>query len=158
MLVKDDLTVPGAQQVFVLGDLASAKTEAGKPIPGVAQPAIQGGKHAARCIIRMLRGEPPVRFHYFDKGSLATIGRAAAVAEVGPLRTEGFFAWLLWLFIHVLYLVGFRNRLAVLGGWAWSYLRSERGARLITGEVGALIPPLVSLEPATSAAPKVTVP
>jgi NADH:ubiquinone reductase (H+-translocating) len=157
VIVKDDLTVPGAQQVFVLGDLASAKTESGKPIPGVAQPAIQGGKHAALCIMRMMRGEPPVRFHYFDKGSLATIGRAAAVAEIGPLKTEGFFAWLLWLFIHVLYLITFRNRLAVLGGWAWSYLRSERGARLITGEVGVLIPQQAGPEANPASEPKVRV-
>ncbi|HXN56416.1 MAG TPA: NAD(P)/FAD-dependent oxidoreductase [Myxococcales bacterium] len=157
VIVKDDLTVPGAQQVFVLGDLASAKTESGKPIPGVAQPAIQGGKHAALCIMRMMRGEPPVRFHYCDKGSLATIGRAAAVAEVGPLKTEGFFAWLLWLFIHVLYLITFRNRLAVLGGWAWSYLRSERGARLITGEVGVLIPQHAGQEENPAIEPKVRV-
>jgi NADH:ubiquinone reductase (H+-translocating) len=157
VIVKDDLTVPGAQQVFVLGDLAAAKTEAGKPIPGVAQPAIQGGKHAALCIMRMMRGDPPVRFHYFDKGSLATIGRAAAVAEVGPLKTEGFFAWLLWLFIHVLYLITFRNRLAVLGGWAWSYLRSERGARLITGEVGVLIPQQAGPEANPASEPKARV-
>jgi NADH:ubiquinone reductase (H+-translocating) len=98
-----------------------------------------------------------VRFHYFDKGSLATIGRAAAVAEIGPLKTEGFFAWLLWLFIHVLYLITFRNRLAVLGGWAWSYLRSERGARLITGEVGVLIPQEAGPEANPASEPKVRV-
>jgi NADH dehydrogenase len=139
VVVKDDLTVPGAQQVFVIGDLASMKTPKGKPIPGVAQPAIQGGRHVARCIARMLRGEPPLPFHYVDKGSLATIGRAAAVAEVGPIKTEGFFAWLIWLFIHILYLVGFRNRIFVLAQWGWMYFRYERGARLITGEIKGLL-------------------
>jgi NADH dehydrogenase len=140
VIVKDDLTVPGAQQVFVIGDLAALKTKDGKPVPGVAPAAIQAGRHAARNIERMIRGEPPVPFRYLDKGSLATIGRAAAVAEVGPIKTAGFIAWLIWLVVHIATLIGFRNRVLVLAQWAWIYLKYERGARLITGEIGPLVP------------------
>jgi NADH dehydrogenase len=140
VLVKDDLTVPGAQQVFVIGDLAAIKSQDGKPVPGVAPAAIQAGRHAARSIERMIRGEPPVPFRYVDKGSLATIGRNAAVAEVGPIKTAGFIAWLIWLVVHIATLIGFRNRVLVLAQWAWTYLRHERGARLITGEIGPLVP------------------
>src|SRR5205823_6672347 len=101
---------------------------------------IQEGRHAARQIVRTLRGQPRQPFHYFDKGTLATIGRAAAVAQIRRFRTEGFFAWVLWLVVHIMLLVGFRNRVVVLIEWAWAYLRYERGARLITGEVHDLLP------------------
>jgi NADH dehydrogenase len=114
------------------------KAPDGKPVPGVAQGAIQGGVHAARGIERTLRGLPRKPFRYRDKGSLATIGRAAAVAEIGRLRTVGLFAWVVWLVVHVLSLIGFRNRLSVLAEWAWVFLTYERGARLITGEIHEL--------------------
>ena len=133
VLVEPDLSVPGAPNAFVIGDLAAAKAPDGKPVPGVAPAAIQGGRHVARSIERLLRGEKPEPFRYQDKGSLATIGRAAAVAEIGGLKTEGFFAWVVWLLVHVLTLIGFRNRFIVVAEWAAVYLRYERGARLITG-------------------------
>ena len=133
VLVEPDLSVPGAPNAFVIGDLAAAKAPDGKPVPGVAPAAIQGGRHVARSIERLLRGEKAEPFRYQDKGSLATIGRAAAVAEIGRLKTEGFFAWLVWLLVHILTLIVFRNRFIVLAEWAAIYLRYERGARLITG-------------------------
>jgi len=137
--VERDLSIPGAPEVFVIGDLAAVEDEQGRLVPGLAQPAIQGGRHAARQILRTLRGEAREPFHYFDKGTLATIGRNAAVAQIGRLRSEGFFAWLLWLLVHIVMLIGFRNRVLVLAQWAWTYLRYERGARLITGEVPELL-------------------
>jgi NADH dehydrogenase len=137
--VAPDLSLPGAPEVFVIGDLAAVESD-GKPVPGLAPPAMQEGRHVARQIVRTLRGEPRETFHYFDKGTLATIGRNAAVAQIGRLRTEGFFAWVLWLVVHIMMLVGFRNRVVVLVEWAWAYLRYERGARLITGEVHELLP------------------
>lgn len=138
--VREDLTVPGHDNVFVVGDLAAAKT-GGKSVPGVAPAAIQGGQHAARCIRRRLAGQGNVAFRYRDKGSLATIGRAAGVADFGRLRVSGFVAWALWLAVHIFFLVGFRNRVFVLLSWAWSYVTFQRGARLITGEDGDLLPP-----------------
>ena len=137
--VLRDLSIPGAPEVFVIGDLAAIDDDQGRPIPGQAQPAIQGGRHAARQILRTLRGEAREPFHYFDKGTLATIGRNAAVAQIGRIRSEGFFAWLLWLLVHIVMLIGFRNRVLVLAQWGWTYLRYERGARLITGEVPELL-------------------
>jgi NADH dehydrogenase len=125
--------VPGAREVFVIGDLAAAKAPDGNLVPGVAQGAIQGGRHAVRNIQRLIRGEKTEPFRYVDKGSLATIGRAAAVAQIGKLHLTGFFAWVLWLVVHILTLIGFRNRFVVLIEWAVVYLRYERGARLITG-------------------------
>jgi len=139
VIVEPDLSVPSAPNVFVIGDLAAVKMANGKPVPGVAQGAIQGAKHVARQIGRTLRQEPREPFRYRDLGSLATIGRAAAVAEIGKLKFTGFIAWAIWLFIHLVTLIGFRNRLLVLSEWAWMYLRYERGARLITGEVPALM-------------------
>ncbi len=135
--VQADLTVPGAPEVFVIGDLAAFEQD-GKPLPGIAPVAIQEGRHAAANVIRALRGEPYAPFRYRDRGALATIGRAAAVAELGPVKIAGLAAWLLWLFVHILWLIGFRNRFLVVVEWAWTYLRYERGARLITGEVGEL--------------------
>jgi NADH dehydrogenase len=137
VLVQPDLSVPGAPEVFVIGDLA-AFTEGGKPLPGVAQVAMQGGRCAARNILHRMRGEPTEPFHYVDKGSLATIG-AAAVAEIFGARFSGFFAWVIWLLIHIFFLIGFRNRVIVLLQWAWAYLKYERGARLITGDVEPLL-------------------
>jgi NADH dehydrogenase len=131
VLVEPDLSVPGAPETFVIGDLAGIPG-----VPGVAPAAIQGGRHAARNIERLMRGEKSEPFRYLDKGSLATIGRAAAVAQIGKLQLTGFLAWVLWLVVHILTLIGFRNRFVVLIEWAVVYLRDERGARLITG--GAL--------------------
>jgi NADH dehydrogenase len=131
--VAPDLSVPGSPNAFVIGDLAAMQMESGQPVPGVAPAAIQGGRHVARCIERLMRGEQTTPFHYLDKGSLATIGKNAAVAQIGRLHTEGFFAWLVWLVVHILTLIGFRNRFVVLAEWAVVYLRNERGARLITG-------------------------
>ncbi|WP_406695013.1 NAD(P)/FAD-dependent oxidoreductase [Singulisphaera sp. Ch08] len=130
--VNSDLTIPGRDDVYVVGDLASLDQD-GKPIPGVAPAAMQEAIHAARNIERSLRGQGRLPFRYHDKGSLATIGRAAAVADLGWIRLSGLVAWLAWLFIHVLFLIGFRNRFVVLFEWAWSYVTYDRGARLITG-------------------------
>lgn len=134
--VLPDLTVPGHPEIFVLGDLAVCSVPNGAPLPGVAPVALQEGKYAAKSIARRLKGEKAAPFHYFDKGTMATIGRAAAVAKIGPVSLWGYPAWLAWLFIHLLYLVEFENRLLVLIQWAWSYLTFNRGARLITGDQG----------------------
>ena len=150
--VQADLSLAGHPEVFVIGDLAAAKDEQGKMLPGVAPVAIQEGKFVAKLIREEVeRGQksrvshlvafcdrvgvltPRPAFHYWDKGSLATIGRAAAVAQFGKIHISGFIAWLSWLFVHILFLIGFRNRLLVFIQWAWSYVTYERGARLITG-------------------------
>ncbi len=154
VLVAPDLSLPGHPEVFVIGDLASLKDAHGKMLPGVAPVAIQQGQFVAKLIREEIKaGAPPfsgsVReggdagsnfdsahrrpFRYWDKGSLATIGRAAAVADFGKIHISGFVAWLSWLFVHIFFLIGFRNRLLVFIQWAWSYLTYERGARLITG-------------------------
>jgi NADH:ubiquinone reductase (H+-translocating) len=133
VLIHPDLSIPGHPEVFVIGDLAALNDENGKMLPGVAPVAIQQGDWVAQNIARDLEKQPRRNFHYHDKGSLATIGRAAAVAQIGKLELSGYFAWLAWLFIHILFLIGFRNRLIVMIQWAWSYLTYERGARLITG-------------------------
>jgi NADH:ubiquinone reductase (H+-translocating) len=150
VLVEPDLSIPGHGEVFVIGDLASMKDAAGKPLPGVAPVAMQQGRWVARQIKADLDGKQRKPFHYFDKGALATIGRAAAVADFGKVHISGFLAWLSWLFIHILFLIGFRNRLVVLFQWAWSYLTYERSARLITGESRVIAVP--SLEYAEEAA------
>ena len=135
MLVNQDLSIPGHPEVFVIGDLAALQDEKGKMLPGLAPVAMQEGKAAAHNIGREVLGEPRQDFHYFDKGSLATIGRAAGIAEFGKIHISGVLAWLAWLFIHIFFLIGFRNRLLVMIQWAWSYLTYERGARLITGDM-----------------------
>jgi NADH dehydrogenase len=134
VLVNPDLSIAGHPEVFVIGDLATLKDEHGKVLPGVAPVAMQEGTATAKNIQRDLQHESPQNFHYVDKGSLATIGRAAAVANFGKFHVSGFIAWLSWLFIHIFFLIGFRNRLIVLIQWAWSYFTYERGARLITGD------------------------
>jgi NADH dehydrogenase len=133
VLVEPDLTIPGRPEVSVIGDLAALTCD-GKPVPGVAPAAIQEGKHAAGNIRRALAGEPRLPFRYRDKGSLATIGRAAAVGDFKRVKLTGFLAWWAWWAIHIFFLIGFRSRLLVMFGWAWSYLTFQRGARLITGE------------------------
>ena len=134
VLVNPDLSLPGHPEVFVIGDLAALKDENGKWLPGVAPVAMQEGKATAHNIEAELDGEARKNFHYFNKGNLATIGRAAAVAEFGKIHISGFLAWLAWLFVHVFFLIGFRNRIIVMVQWAWSYFTYERGARLITGD------------------------
>lgn len=132
-----ELTVPGHPEVFVIGDLAAVEQGASL-VPGIAPAAMQGGRHAARNILRSARGEPLLPFHYRDKGMFAVIGRGAAVGlAAGRVKVSGFLAWLAWLFIHILYLAGFRNRLVVMVNWAYSYITLRRGARLITHELPA---------------------
>jgi NADH dehydrogenase len=131
VMVEADLTIPGRDDVYVIGDLAHFEIQ-GTLVPGVAPAAMQEGSHAAENVARALRGQPRLPFHYRDKGMLATIGRGAAVASIGHVKASGYFAWLLWLFVHILFLIGFRNRLIVLIHWAWSYATFDRGARLIT--------------------------
>jgi NADH:ubiquinone reductase (H+-translocating) len=133
VIVEPDLTVPGHPEVFVAGDLASAHRSNGQPVPGVAPAAIQMGKFTARQIKNVLAGKPREKFEYLDKGSLATIGRSHAIADFpGNIHISGYFAWLSWLFIHLLFLVGFRNRFLVMVEWAWSYITYNHSARLIT--------------------------
>ena len=131
--VAPDLSIPGHPEILVIGDLANFTHQSGKSLPGVAPVAMQQGRYAAQLIRKRLRGQSSPPFHYFDKGSLATIGRAAAVADFGRIRFDGFLAWIAWLFIHLLYLVEFDNRLLVLMEWAYNYATHNRGARLITG-------------------------
>ncbi|HET9795728.1 MAG TPA: NAD(P)/FAD-dependent oxidoreductase [Thermoanaerobaculia bacterium] len=130
--VEPDLSVPGHPEIFVAGDLAAVEQE-GRPVPGLAPAAMQEGRHAARSIRRRIAGRPTIPFHYVDKGTLATIGRSAAVADIRGWKISGFFAWAAWLGIHIFFLIGFRNRLLVMFEWAWAYLTWQRGARLITG-------------------------
>ncbi len=136
VVVKADLSVPGHQDVFVCGDLAAVSWKGGGGnetwVPGMAPGAMQEGRHAARNILRLIRGEPTKPFKYVHKGSLATIGRAAAVCDMGLVRLSGFVAWVVWLVVHIFYLIGFRNRMLVLMQWAWSYVTFQRGTRLIT--------------------------
>ena len=133
VLVERDLSIPGHPEAFAIGDLCSLTAEDGRPLPGLAPVALQQGRAAARNVLHRQAGEPTEPFHYRDRGSMATIGRAAAVAVVGPLRLSGLLAWLAWLFVHITFLIGFRNRFLVLFEWAWAYLSWQRGARLITG-------------------------
>ncbi len=134
VLVEPDLSVPGHPEVFVIGDLANLAGKDGQPLPGLAPVAMQEGRAVAANIGRAVRGQARRPFHYRDKGTLATIGRAAAVANFGKFHVSGFVAWIMWLFVHILFLVGFRNRVLVLLEWSWSYLTYERSARLITGD------------------------
>ena len=132
VMVNDDLTIPGHPEVQVIGDLANFSHQTGQPLPGVSPVAMQQGRHAARNILRMTKNREPQRFRYWDKGSMATIGRNKAVADLNFVHLSGLPAWLVWLFVHIIFLVGFRNRLAVLFQWAWAYFTFNAGARLIT--------------------------
>lgn len=132
--VEADLTLPGHPEIFVIGDTALAMQADGTPVPGVAPAAKQQGRHVARTILARLSGvAPPGPFRYRHLGTLATIGRKAAVADFGFVRLSGFLAWLLWGAVHIFFLIGFRNRMAVLLEWLWAYFTFKRGARLITG-------------------------
>lgn len=136
ILVNDDLSLPRYPEVFAIGDIAQLAS--GAPMPGVAPAAIQGGKHVGRCVRADLRGEDRPRFVYRDKGSLSTIGRAAAVAQFDHIRLSGFFAWVLWWAVHIFFLIGFRNRIAVIFNWIWEYVTFQRGSRIIMGDGGEL--------------------
>jgi NADH dehydrogenase len=131
--VEPTLALAEHPEAFVVGDLSCIKQASGELVPGVAPAAVQEGRHAAKNILRALRGEPALPFQYRNKGSLAAIGRSAGVAEFGPIKFGGVLAWIAWLFIHVMFLIGFRNRLIVTFQWMWSYISYDRGARLITG-------------------------
>jgi len=133
VVVQPDLTLPGHPEVFVLGDMANYPHHTGKPLPGVAQVAMQQARYAADLIVRRLKGQPPVRFVYKDIGSMATIGRGRAIADLGWLRLSGYLAWLAWLFVHLLYIITYENRVLVLCQWAWNYVTRGKSARLITG-------------------------
>ncbi len=132
--VQPDLSLPGRPEVFVIGDLSSLKDTAGVQVPGLGAAAQQEGAHAANNILAELRGEKRRPFTYRDKGTLATIGRNRAVALFGHWKFSGFIAWLLWALVHIYLLIGFRNRLAVMWEWVWSYVTNQRSSRLITGD------------------------
>ena len=132
VIVEPDLTIAGHPEILVIGDLANFTHQTGKPLPGVAPVAMQQGRYAAKLVRGRLAGKTLEPFHYWNKGSLATIGRAAAVADFGRIHIDGYFAWLTWLFVHLMYLVEFDNRLLVLIQWAYNYFTRNRGARLIT--------------------------
>ena len=156
ILVGPDLTIPGHPEIFAIGDAAVQPWKPDRPVPGVAQGGIQGGRHAARTIRRRISGEPTPAFRYSNKGDVAVIGRLAGVTDIpwlGPFgRQSGFFAWSLWLAIHIVYLIGFANRIVVTVRWAWSFLTHGRGSRLITGT--PLLPPIAEPEPpATTPSP-----
>jgi NADH:ubiquinone reductase (H+-translocating) len=132
VIVNEDLSIPGHREVQVIGDLANFVHQGGKPLPGVSPVAMQQGRHAVRNILAMIEGRKPQRFHYWNKGSMATIGRNKAVADLNFIHLSGLPAWMVWLFVHIIFLVGFRNRIVVLTEWAWAYGTFNKGARLIT--------------------------
>ncbi len=134
VVVEPDLSLPGHPEIFVIGDLAHFSHQTGEPLPGLAAVAVQQGRYVANLVKRRLRDERLAPFRYRDRGSLATIGRAAAVADLGRIRLSGWLGWLAWLFVHLMLIVGFENRVLVLMQWAWNYLSRNRAARLITGE------------------------
>ena len=134
VMVGPDCSLPNYPEIFVVGDLAHFEHELDQPLPGVAPVAIQQGRYVSKVIRRRLDGKRTVLFRYRDRGSMATIGRAAAVADIGRFHFSGFLAWLAWLFVHLIFLIGFENRLLVLTQWAWNYITRNRAARLITGE------------------------
>jgi NADH dehydrogenase len=149
-IVEPDCTIPGHPEVFVLGDAAAFDHQEGGPLPGICPVAIQMGEYTAAVIAGDLAGRPRRAFSYWDKGQLAVIGRGQAVADIWKLHFGGFIAWVVWIFVHVFFLIGFRNRVLVLLQWGWSYVTYSRGARLITGEYQA---PRPALEPAGWPAP-----
>ena len=133
VIVNEDLTVPGHPEVFAIGDMACFKHQTGEPLPALSPVAMQMGRHAAKNILSRLQGQKLAAFHYFDKGTMATIGRNKAVADLKFVRFGGYLAWLSWLFVHLIFLIGLRNRLLVFFQWTWAYLTYGRGARLIYG-------------------------
>jgi NADH dehydrogenase len=137
VMVEPTLHVPGHPEVYVIGDLAALNDRDGNPLPGVAPVAQQQAKHAARNIVGLIEGQAPRPFEYHDPGALATIGRAAAIARIGRLHLSGVVGWVVWLFVHIMKLVGFRNRVMVLIQWAGAYVSYQRSVRLITGRDAA---------------------
>ena len=135
VVVEPDLTIAGHSEIFVIGDLASYAHQGGQPLPGIAPVAMQQGRYVARVIASRIRGKPIPRFHYRDHGSMAIVGHASAVADMGRLRFSGYFAWLAWLFVHLVNLIEFQNKILVLVQWGWYYFSRNRAARLITGEM-----------------------
>jgi NADH dehydrogenase len=146
VFVEPDLTIPGSKNVFVIGDMASLKQESGEPVPGVSPAAMQMGTNAAKNILRDIKGVPRENFRYVDKGTMATIGRSKAIADLRGWHFSGFVAWLMWLFLHVFFLIGFRNRFAVMTAWFWAYITRERSARLITGDADELRDAVIFME------------
>ena len=146
VFVEPDLSVPGFPEIFVIGDMASIQQESGEPVPGVSPAAMQMGETAAANILRDLKNKRRDKFRYVNKGTMATIGRSKAIADLGGYQFKGFIAWLMWLFLHVMFLIGFRNRFAVMFEWFWAYLTRERSARLITGDADDLKDALHFLE------------
>ncbi len=134
VFVEPDLSIPGDKNVFVIGDMASIEQADGSPVPGVSPAAMQMGELAAKNILNDIKGKPRTDFIYNDKGSLATIGKSKAIADIKGWRFSGFVAWMLWLMVHILFLIGFRNRLSVLAAWLWAYLTRGRSSLLITGD------------------------
>ena len=133
VVVNEDLTIPGHPEVQVIGDMANFSHQTGKPLPGVSPTAMQMGRHASRSILETIAGGQPMKFHYWDKGTLATIGRNKAVGDLNFVHVKGFIAWVIWAGVHIMYLVGFRSRFAVAGEWIFNYITFYRGSRLITG-------------------------
>ena len=138
VFVQPDLTIPGSKNIFVIGDMASLKQENGEPVPGVSPAAMQMGTLTAKNIVADIEGKPRKNFRYVDKGTMATIGRSKAIADVQGFHFKGLIAWMMWLFLHVFFLIGFRNRIIVMLEWFWAYLTRERSARLITGDAAEL--------------------
>jgi len=134
ILVNPDLSVPGQPDVFVIGDLANLSSEGSEPLPGVAPVAMQEGKYVAKLILNRLKGEETKPFKYKEKGNLTVIGTNSAVADLGKLKFAGFFAWLVWVFVHIRYLIEFDSKVIILFRWSWNYFTRKRGVRLITGE------------------------
>ncbi len=134
VLVEQNLSLKDHPNIFVIGDMASLIQANGEPVPGVSPAAMQMGTHTANNILAEINGKPREKFEYWDKGTMATIGRSKAIAQAAGMKFKGFVAWLMWLFLHVFFLIGFRNRLAVMFSWFWAYLTRERAARLITGD------------------------
>jgi NADH dehydrogenase len=138
--VAPDLSVPGHPEIFVIGDAAVVTGPTGEPLPGLAPVAKQQGQYVGEVVARLVRREPaPPPFRYRDQGALATIGRHSAIADLGWIRLTGSVAWLLWGVVHILFLIGFRNRMAVFLNWIWAWLTYGRGARLITGDTISLV-------------------
>lgn len=142
VFVEPDLSIPQHKNIFVIGDMVSLKQENGEPVPGVSPAAMQMGEATAANILRDLKGEPRKDFGYVNKGTMATIGRSKAIADIRGVHLTGFIAWLAWLFLHVFFLIGFRNRIYVMSEWFWAYLTRERSARLITGDAEEMLPAL----------------
>lgn len=146
VFVNPDLSLPGHENIFVIGDMASIKRENGEPVPGVSPAAMQMGRATAKNVLADLKGKARIDFRYVDKGSMATIGRSKAIAHLFGMKFKGFIAWTMWLWLHVFFLIGFRNRIIVMVEWFWAYLTRERSARLITGDAHDLHDALAFIE------------